>query len=187
MVMKRVVDGIRPSRPQKGKKLGLSDELWELILSSLAHEAERRPLVSTFVIFLERANPSIALFEELSQIDAYSEDDIQKLRRMFEYEDNTLLGMRENETLVVIEVFDQVSLLIHPDFRLIQKVLTSSGLRSSTLRWTIHFVANVYTGFRKSPPGVAFCRRATGSPKVASLNPLILPPRRGGYPTLVNG
>ena len=102
---------MRPSRPQKGKNLGLSDELWELIQSSLAHEAERRPPVSTFV--LEKATPDIAVLKELIEFNANSEEHVQKLHHMFEYEDNTLLGMREEETLVVIEVFDRVSLLAH--------------------------------------------------------------------------
>ena len=110
-VMIRIADGRRPSRPPNGKKLGLSDERWELMQSSLAHEAEGRPPIFTFVTLLEKANPDIAVFGELAQIDAYSDDGIQNLHRMFQYEDNTLLGMRE--TLVVIEVFDRVSLLAH--------------------------------------------------------------------------
>ena len=113
MVMRRIVKGVRPSRPQKGKKLGLSDELWKLIQSSLVHEAERRPPVSTFVDYLEKATPEIAVLKELVEFDASSEEHIQKLRHMFEYENNTLLGMREEETLAVIEVFDQASLFVH--------------------------------------------------------------------------
>ena len=113
MVMKRIVDGMRPSRPQKGRKLGLSDGLWELIRTSLAHEAEERPSVSTFVDFLEKIIRDIAALKELTELDANSEDDIQKLRRVFGYGDNTFLGMRESETLVVIEVFDRVSLPAH--------------------------------------------------------------------------
>ena len=113
MVMKRIVDGVRPSRPQRGKKLGLSDELWELIQSSLVHEAERRPPVSTFVDYLEKATPDIAVLKELIEFDANSKEHVQKLHHMFEYEDNLLLGMREEETLVVIEVFDRASLFAH--------------------------------------------------------------------------
>ena len=62
-----------------------------------------------FVDFLKKATPDIAMLEELAEFDANSEEHIGKLHRMFEYRDNTLLGMRENETLVVIEVFDRVS------------------------------------------------------------------------------
>ena len=174
--MKRITDGKRPSRPPKGKELGLSDQLWEILQSSLASEVAERPPVSTFVDFFEKASPSISTFEELAQFDAHSEDDIKKLRCMFEYGDNTLLGMRENETLVVIEVFDRVSLLIRSPFCITQMTLTSSGLRFSTPHWTtVHSVTNVYTGFRKSPPGVAFYPRATGSHTVASLNLAVLP------------
>lgn len=107
--MKKIVDGERPSRPQGGEELGLSDELWELVQSSLAPELEKRPSASAFVDLLEQATPDIAALEELIEFDASSEDDIQKLRRMFEYGENTLLGMGEEDTLVVIEVLDRVN------------------------------------------------------------------------------
>lgn len=113
VVMKRIINGERPQRPRQGETLGLSDELWEVIRSSLACELERRPSASTFVGSLEKATPDIAVLKELTKFDANSEGHIQKLRHMFELGDNTLLGMREKETLTVIEVFDQVSL---PDF-----------------------------------------------------------------------
>ena len=109
MVMVRIITGKRPSRPPKGTELGLSDELWRIVQSLLAQEVEKRPSVSTFVDFLEKAIPDIAALKELTGFDANSQGDIQKLRRVFEYRDNTLLGMREKETIVVIEVFDQVS------------------------------------------------------------------------------
>lgn len=109
MVMKRIVEGERPSRPPKGEKLGLSDELWKVIQSSLAQEVEERPSVSAFVDFLGRVTPDVTVLKGLAEFDAKSERDIQELRRMFGYGDNTLLGMRENETLVLIEVFDRVS------------------------------------------------------------------------------
>jgi len=82
-----------------------------MIRSSLAHEADERPSVSTFVDFLEKAAPGIAALKALVGFDANSEEYIQMLRHMFGYADNTLLGMGEEETLVLIEVFDQVSLL----------------------------------------------------------------------------
>ena len=113
IVMKRIINGERPQRPRQGETLGLSDELWEVIRSSLGCELERRPSASTFVGSLEKATPDIAVLKELTKFDANSEGHIQKLRHMFELGDNTLLGMREKETLTVIEVFDQVSL---PDF-----------------------------------------------------------------------
>jgi hypothetical protein len=116
MVMQKITDGKRPRRPPKGKKLGLSDEFWRVIQSSLAHEVEKRPPVKTFVELLEKATPNITVLEELTEFDANSEDDIQKLHHMFGYEDNTLLGMRENETLVVVEVFDRVRPLARHSF-----------------------------------------------------------------------
>ena len=112
-VMKRIINGEKPQRPRGGRKLGLSDELWEVIQSSLAHEVKKRPLASTFVDSLENATPDIAALKGLTGFDASSQGHIEKLRHMFELGDNTLLGMREEETLTVIEVFDQVSL---PDF-----------------------------------------------------------------------
>ena len=131
IVVRRIVDGERPSRPPKGRKLGLSDEFWEIIRSSLAHEADERPSVSTFVDFLERATPDIAVLKRLTNFDANSEDDAQELHNMFEYGDNTLLGMRENETLVVAEVFDGVSPCL-PPFRISRTSLTPSDFRFST-------------------------------------------------------
>lgn len=109
IVIKRIIEGDRPSRPLEGLELGLSDELWEVVRFSLAHEAEERPSVSAFVDYLETATPDVAVLEELTEFDAESEGHIQKLCHMFEYEYNTLLGMREAETLVLIEVFDRVS------------------------------------------------------------------------------
>ena len=185
--MKNITEGRRPSRPPGGKKLGLSDELWEIIRSSLAQEAKERPPISTFVNFLEKANPSVALFEALAQFNAYSERDIQRLRRIFEYGNNTLLGMREDETLAVIDVFDQVSLVDRFSY-CSAKSLTSSVLRFSIPRWmTVHSATSVRTGFRKSSPGVAFCRRVTGSPMLASLNIIVLPPPQQGCPALAGG
>ena len=109
----RIVNGERPSRPPEGKKLRLSDGLWELVRTSWAHKVEERPSVSTFIDFLEKIIRDIAVLKELTELDANSEDDIHKLRRVFGYGDNTFLGIRESETLVVIEVFDRVSLPAH--------------------------------------------------------------------------
>jgi hypothetical protein len=114
VVMRKIIDGERPQRPPEGKNLGLSDEFWEIIQSSLAHEMKERPPVGTFVEFLEKATPDMAMIKELTEFDANSEDDIQKLRKMFGYGDNTLFGMREDEALVVIEVFDRVGSLVRP-------------------------------------------------------------------------
>ena len=109
--MVKIITGKRPSRPPKGRELGLSDELWGVIESSLAHKVEKRPSVSTFVDSLEKATPDIAALKGLTEFDASSQGHVQKLRHVFEYGDNTLLGMREKETLTVIEIFDRVSLL----------------------------------------------------------------------------
>ena len=131
--MKKILYGERPPRPPKGKKLGLSDDLWEIIQSSLVHEAEERPPVSTFLNILKEITPDITTLKELTEFDANYEKHVQELRRMFGYGDNTLLGMREEETLVVIEVFDRVSFLAchasHP-----RQFLISSRSRSSILR-----------------------------------------------------
>ena len=108
-VMKKTMDGERPSRPQKTTRLGLSDELWAVVQSSLAFKAEDRPPVSAFVDLLERAIPDMVMLEELTQFDANSDQHVEDLRYVFGYGDNTLLGMRESETLVLIEVFDRVS------------------------------------------------------------------------------
>ena len=144
IVTKKITDGERPPRPPKGKKLGLSDELWEVVRSSLAQEVEERPLVSTFVDFLEDVTPDIAVVEELTKFDANSEEHVQELRCMFGHTDNTLLGMREEETLIVVEVFDRVDLLL-PTFHLsnvsdivwfqvLNSSLNDSALRSRCLR-----------------------------------------------------
>ena len=114
--MKKIMGGERMSKPPRGKELGLSDELWKLVRSSLTREVEKRPPASNFVDFLEEATPNIAVLEGLTEFDANSERDIQTLRHMFEYGDNTLLGMREGETLVVIEVFDRVNALLNNPF-----------------------------------------------------------------------
>ena len=121
MVTKSITDGERPPKPSKGKKLGLSNAFWELVQSSWACEAEKRPQVDAFVKFLEQANPSLAMLEELAEFDANFEDDVQKLRRVFAYGDNTLFGMRENETLAVVEVFDRVSSFAHHPLILLER------------------------------------------------------------------
>lgn len=95
--------------------LGLSDELLELVWSSLAHEAGERPSAPAFVDLLEEATPDITMLEDLVKFNANSEDDVQKLHHIFERGDNSHFGMREEETLVIIEVFDQVTPLSqHP-------------------------------------------------------------------------
>ena len=123
MVMKSIIDGKRPSRPSRGKKLGLSDELWEVIQSSLAPRAEERCPVSTFVDFLEKGTPNITVLKELAEFNANSQEHVQKLRLMFECKDNTLLGMRE-ETATIIEVFDRVSPRPSPPFHTSRTCLT---------------------------------------------------------------
>ena len=107
--MKKIIDGERPMRPLGGEVLGFSDELWELVRSSLGAKAEKRPSAPAFVDFLENATPDIAVLEELTEFDADSEEHIQKIHHMFGHGDNALFGMREAETLVVIEVFDRVN------------------------------------------------------------------------------
>ena len=112
IVMKRIIDDERPPRPRRGRKLGLSDEFWGIIQSSLVQEVTERPSVSVFVDFLGRATPDIAVLKELARFDPNSEEHSKKLHHMFECGNNTLFGMREEETLIAIEVFDQVNLIL---------------------------------------------------------------------------
>ncbi|KAF9643599.1 kinase-like protein [Thelephora ganbajun] len=107
-VMMKIMDGEQPPRPQQMTKFGLSDEFWKIIQSSWAYEVYQRPPVGVFVEFLEKATPDIAVLKELTEFDANSTEHIRKFSYMFEYGNNTLLGMREDETLVLIEVFDRV-------------------------------------------------------------------------------
>ena len=118
MVVERIVNGERPSRPPMGEILGLSDDLWEIVQSSLVSEVEERPLASTFVDFLEKATPDITVLKQLTKFDANSKEHVQSLRHIFGYGDNTLLGMRKEETLVVAEVLDRVNPLTHHLFTL---------------------------------------------------------------------
>ena len=175
-----IINGKRPPRPREGKELGLSDGLWEFIQLLLAHEAEERPSVSTFADFLEKTIRDFAVLTELTELDANSEEDIQKLRRLFGYGDDTFLGMRESETLVVVEVFDRVSLLVH----CLSKPLQCPGFRLST---PPRSVPDVLTCFRKFPPDVAFCRRVTGFPVLASLNTMELSPPQERHSSLAGG
>ena len=185
--MIRIMDGKRPSRPPKGEDLGLSDELWGIIQSLLAHEAVGRPSVSLLVDVLEKATLKTFMLEELAEFDVNSEEHIQKLRRVLECGDNTFLEVQENETLVLIEVFDRVGPLARHFFAP-QTFLTWSGFRFSTPRWmTPRFATNVYTDFRKLPPGVVFCQRATGSPIPVSPNLTMLLWPQEGYPAPAGG
>ena len=110
VVARKIVDGERPPRPTKNTRLGFSDELWKATQLSWTREADRRPSVTTFVDLLERANPNIALLRELTNFDPNSEEHLSKLQTMFDYGENALLGMRENESAILIEAFDQVGL-----------------------------------------------------------------------------
>jgi len=143
--MKKIIGGERPPRPPKEKKLGLSDELWEVVQASLAQEVKERPSVSTFVDSLEEATPDVTVLKQLTEFDLNSEEHVQMLHHMLGYGDNTLLGMREEETLVVIEVFDRVNLLAHHSlhprnasdsirFQVLSSSLNDSTLRSRCLR-----------------------------------------------------
>lgn len=51
VLTKKLVDGERPQRTPKRRKLGLSDKSWEIARSSLVHKAKRRPPVGTFAGF----------------------------------------------------------------------------------------------------------------------------------------
>ena len=111
VVTKKIIYGEQPPKPRGVKKLGLSNEFWKVIQSSLAHEVEKRPSAPIFADFLKKATPNITVLEELTGFDAKSEKHKQKLRHVFDYGNNTLLGMREEETLTLVEIFDRVSLL----------------------------------------------------------------------------
>ena len=115
-IIKQIMGGERMPKPPGGKELGLSDELWRLIRSSWTRDVEKRPAASDFVDFLEGATPNIAVLKGLAEFDTNSEGDIQKLRHMFVYGANWLLGMREGETLVVVEVFDRVNASLNNPF-----------------------------------------------------------------------
>ena len=87
--------------------------------------------------------------------------DIERLRRMLEYGDNTFLGMRESPGGHRGLWSGEPRL---SSFSTTPKSLTSSVLRFSIPRWiTVCSAASVYTGFRKWLPGVAFGRRTTES------------------------
>lgn len=83
-------------------------------MASWRHQVTHRPSSSTFVKLLEGANPDIATLEELTGFDENSEQHTNQLHLIFGYKDNTLFGMRENETLVLIEVFDKVGVFSLP-------------------------------------------------------------------------
>jgi hypothetical protein len=84
IVTRNIIDGKQPRRPPKGKKL---------IRFSLAHETKKRPPVETPVEFLEKAIADVAMLKGLTEFDANSEGDIQKLRNMSKHGGNALFGM----------------------------------------------------------------------------------------------
>lgn len=45
--------GERPLRPPEATKLGLTDDLWELIQSAWAEDATKRPSVPTIIDFFQ--------------------------------------------------------------------------------------------------------------------------------------
>ncbi|KAF9651283.1 kinase-like protein [Thelephora ganbajun] len=53
-VMLKVINGERPARPTEAAKLGLTDDLWDLIQSAWAQDAQHRPPVETIIDFLLR-------------------------------------------------------------------------------------------------------------------------------------
>ena len=53
--MVKVMNGGRPTRPAEATELGLTDELWDLIRSAWAQDAQHRPPVQRIVDFLLRA------------------------------------------------------------------------------------------------------------------------------------
>ena len=112
VVALKIVGGERPPRPPKTTKFGLSDELWAVVQSLWAHEASDRPPLYTLVDLLEKANPEITLLKELMEFNGNSEEDITKLRNMFDCGDNALFGMREDESLFLIEIFDRASFIV---------------------------------------------------------------------------
>ena len=81
----------------------------------------------------------MAVLKELTKFDTNSEEHINKLRHVFEYGNNTLFGMREEETLIAIEVFDRVNLLtlrllkVYDWFQVFNSSLDDSMLRSQCL------------------------------------------------------
>ena len=112
MVMKKVMDGERPPQPRIMSGFGLSKELWAAVQSSWAPEVANRHSVSAFVSLLERATPDICSLRALTKFDANSGDHNKKLRNLLGCGDNALLGMREEDSLILIEVFDQVGFTV---------------------------------------------------------------------------
>ncbi|KAF9789355.1 kinase-like domain-containing protein [Thelephora terrestris] len=140
----KLVDGERPPRPPKASRLGLSNELWAAVQSLWAHEPGDRPPLITFVDLLKRFNPDMGLLEELKEFDANSDKHIEKLNNILHYGDNALFGMREDESLVLIELFDRVlnSSLVDENIRGrclrgLQKVSARCGLLPKSY-WIAH-------------------------------------------------
>jgi len=52
--MVKVMNGERPTRSDEAAELGFTDELWDLIQSAWAQDAQHRPQVETIVDFLLR-------------------------------------------------------------------------------------------------------------------------------------
>ena len=109
MVMKKIIDAKRPPRP-KGKKLELSDEFWEITQSPLAYEMGK-DLRWRHSSSFWRGLPQISPCPDNSPNSTRTLKTISKTSAVFEYGDDALFGMREDET-VVIEVFDRVGFLV---------------------------------------------------------------------------
>ena len=97
--MTKATGGEQLSRPQKATRLGLSDEIWVVVQSLSAFEAEDRS--PAFVDLLERA---IAVMASLEEFTRFTRTPTNRLLRCM-YGDNTLLGMREGWTIVLAAGF----------------------------------------------------------------------------------
>ena len=138
-----IARGKRPLRPSQTSNLGLSGELWAAIESLWAHQAGDRLPLSTFIDLLERAIPDITLLEELMEFDVNSGGHMKKLEYIFNFGDITLLGMREYESLVLVEVFDRVGFTVlsvlalwsdFPPFQLLNSSIDDEKIRTRCLR-----------------------------------------------------
>jgi len=78
IAMRKIVGGERPSRPS-ATELGLSDELWAVIQSSLASEVEKRPMVSVFEDLLGRVGPETVLVVQSEEIINISDGSVSYL------------------------------------------------------------------------------------------------------------
>lgn len=108
-IMMKILNGIRPAKPERAVELGLSPAVWDLTQKCWDADPLERPVASELLEDLRQANPGASSWSRITKLDPRSREAARLLRFLLDSGDDFHSQLSDEDVRKLINIVDMVS------------------------------------------------------------------------------